>query len=365
MTRYGLVSLLLGVLAWGQATGSKPASTPPKTATPAAAGQKSETPGKPGENPATEAPNIPPDAPVVTINGMCGHPPADKSAASSCNIVITRAEFEKLIDAVQPSMPQRVRRQFATRYANALVMAEKAEQMGLDKNESYVEHMKLARVQVLSQELNKALQEKAGQISDKEIEDYFHNNASKFEEADMERIYIPKVKQPSAADTKLSDEEQQKRTTESEEAMKAEADKLHARAVAGEDFGKLESDAFQAAGITGGSPSALMGKVRRTTLPPNQVAVMDLKAGDISPLITDQNGYFIYKIKSKDNLTLDQVREEIRNTIRAQRMQDSLKAMQESATPTLNEAYFAVAPPTPVPPRPGLGTKPKTSDPDD
>jgi len=38
------------------------------------------------------------------------------------------------------------------------------------------------------------------------------------------------------------------------------------------------------------------------------------------------------------------VREEIVSTLRSQRMQDSLQAIQQSATPELNEKYFAEAP---------------------
>jgi len=365
MTRYGLLCLLLGVLAWGQAASTKPSSATQKSAPTAAAGQQSAAPAsKPAENPAQEASSTPPDAPVITIPGLCDHPPADKTATSSCTTVITRAEFEKLIDSIQPSMPQRSRKQFATRYANALVMAEKAEQMGLDKDASYQEHMKLARIQVLSQELNKALQEKAGQIPDKDLEDYYHSNAPKFEQADMERIFVPKTAQ-LPPDVKLSDEELQKRNKESETAMKAEADKLHTRAVAGEDFNKLQAEAFQAAGITGSAANASMGKIRRNTLPPTQVSVMDMKPGDISSVIVDQNGNFIYKIKAKDTMTLDQAREEIRGTLRSQRMQDSMKAIQDSATPTLNESYFAPPPAPTLQPKPGQSAKPKPTDPDD
>ena len=64
-----------------------------------------------------------------------------------------------MIDAVQPNMSARARREFATRYANALVMAKKAEQMGLDKGPNFEEQMKVARIQILSQEMKKAIEE--------------------------------------------------------------------------------------------------------------------------------------------------------------------------------------------------------------
>ena len=85
------------------------------------------------------------------------------------------------------------RREFATRYANALVMAKKAEQMGLDKGQSFEEQMKVARIQILSQELNREIQREASQISDKEIAEYYQDNSSYFEQAEVERIYIPRT----------------------------------------------------------------------------------------------------------------------------------------------------------------------------
>ena len=343
MTRYGLVCLLLGALAWGQA--STQSQAPQKPMTP---------PGTAAPNGEKEAANVPPDTPVITINGLCANQSADKASADDCKTVITREQFEKMIDAVQPGMPARMRRQFATRYANALVMSQKGEQMGLDKGPDYDEHMKLARLQVLAQELNKALQQKAGEISDKDVEDYYHTNASKFEQAELERIYIPKTQEAPEAkeDEKKTEAEEQKQTEAGEKVMKAEAEKLHTRAAAGGDFAKLQDEAFQTAGIKSGSPSTSMGKMRRTMLPPDQVSVMDLKPGEVSPLITDQNGYFIYKLKSKDTIPMDQAKEEIRGTLKAERFQASMKAIQDSATPTLNDKYFGEA--TPPMMRPGM-----------
>jgi len=84
--------------------------------------------------------------------------------------------------------------------------------------------------------------------------------------------------------------------------------------------------------------------VRRTSLQPAQAEVMNLKTGEVSQLITTPNGYLIYKIGEKDSLPLDKVREEIVSTLRSQRMQASMQAIQQSATPELNEKYFADEP---------------------
>src|SRR5271170_2085962 len=182
MTQYGLVCLLLASMAWGQATSSTPTLATRPSATPA---------GNPAEAQEAEASKVAPDTPVITINGSCENPPTDKTADPNCKTVITRAEFEKIVDAVQPNMPPRARRQLATRYANALVMSQKAHEMGLDQGPKFEERMNLARIQILSQALSQAVQEKAAQISDKDIDDYYHNNSVAYEEVDLQRIFIP------------------------------------------------------------------------------------------------------------------------------------------------------------------------------
>jgi hypothetical protein len=289
--------------------------------------------------PRTKPSTIAPDTPVIMINGLCDDAPANKTTASKCKIIITRAEFERVIDAVQPGMPKRVRREFALDYVDFLRMAKKAEQMGLDKGSNYEEQIRLARIKVLSQDLKRAVQAETSQISERDIEEYYYDNATKFEKAVIDRIYIPKTQQQSFVSDKLSGVDRQERLQESEQVMKEAADNIHARAVAGEEFMKLQVHAYQVAGMKTSAPPTSLA-IRRISLPANQGSVMDLKPGDVSPVLVDPNGYFVYRIESKDSLPLDQVREEIRATLRSQRMQDEMLSIQNSATPTLDESYF-------------------------
>jgi hypothetical protein len=131
--------------------------------------------------------------------------------------------------------------------------------------------------------------------------------------------------------------------------MKKEAADLRARAAAGEDIAKLQEEAYKTAGFKIAPPPAKMEKHRRSSLPPAQVSVMELKSGEISPVIEDVNGYFIYKVGEKNMLPLDQVRSEISNTLRTQRVQQYMRAAEQSATTTLNEEYFTVPPPSAAP----------------
>jgi len=335
MNRYGLVCLLFGALTWGQAS---PSSAPPAQK-PAAGAPNNMAPSAAPTAQEDAASKVAPDAAIITIEGLCDNPPADKTAGS-CSTTITRDQFEKLLQSIQPNLPARARRQFANRYVNALIMSQKAHEMGLDQGPKFDERMKLARIQILSQALSQAIQEKAAQISDQDIQDYYEKSKAEFEEASLKRIYIPKVQQPPASKVKLSAAEQDKRAKAGEAAMKAESAKIRARAVAGEDLTKLQAEAFLVAGIKAKSPTVDMGKVRRSSLPPDQASVMDLKTGAISELISDQSGYYVYKVGAKDTLALDKVQEEIRGSLRAQRMQADMQAAEHSATPKFDETYF-------------------------
>ena len=327
MTRSVLVCLAFGSLSWGQEAVSKTVQADQKPAAPSITTPKAD---ESGESRPAKASKVAPDTPAILIDGLCDNPPAGQTD-SNCRTAITRTQFEKVIAAVQPNMSAPVRREYALRYANSLVMAKKAEQMGLDKGANYEEQMKLARIQVLSRALNKAIQEKASQISDKDIEDYYQHNTARFERAEMDRIYVPK--------TRLSDAGQQERSQEPVQTMREEADNLHARAVAGEEFTKLQTEAYQVAGVKSPAPGTSIG-IRRTSLPPNQVSVMDLKPGEVSLVLADPSGYVIYKVKAKDTLPLDQAREEIKAFLRSRRIEDEMHSIQDASTPTLDESYF-------------------------
>jgi hypothetical protein len=348
MQRYGLVCLLFGALTWGQAA----PQTPPATAAqkPAAAADRDDAdkdqaaPKPPQDNSA----NVPMDATVITVDGLCENSSSDKSAGT-CKTTFTREQFEKILNAVQPNMPARARRQFANRYVNALIMSDKAHDQGLDRGPAFEQKMAIARMQILASMLNQSMQEKASQVSDDDIKDYYEKNKPDFEEVAMQRIFIPKTVQQTSK-VKLTPAEQEKATKAGEATMKAEADKIRARAAAGDDLVKLQEDAFTVAGIKTKAPSTDMGQVRRNGLPPAQASVMDLKTGAVSEVFSDASGYFVYKVGAKDTLPLDKAEDEIKGTLRGQRLQAEMKNVQQSATINLDEAYFGPD----VPMRPGM-----------
>ena len=291
---------------------------------------KSALPSAPSESqhhddddqpPPPSATAVSPDSPVITVEGLCNPAPgAAKSSGSTgartgaasepakkesthsssavsspgCKTVVTKAQFEKLVNALNPEMPATVRRQLAESYPRLLLFAGRARELGLDQDPSFPEMMRFASVQLLTQTLNRYFQQQAKKISDADVESYYKENAIKFQRADLLRIFVP-AQTRQAAKTPSG----QPSGTAPDSSMKLLAEKMHARAVAGEDFQQLQKEAFEAAGIASGSPNVSMGKMAAIGLPLNHQKVLELEPGQASEVIADSSGYYIYKIVSK------------------------------------------------------------------
>ena len=285
------------------------------------------------------AAQVPMDAPVLTIKGFCPNQsgqPAKSSDKNACQTVMTRAQFEQLASAIRPNVSASVKQQLASLYPRMLVMSQKAEELGLDKLPPYEQMIAFSRMQILSQGLTRKLQQQAA-ISDKEISDYYREHAAEFEEYTLERLFVPLRKQPADPKNQGAGE---MRVGQMDLADLAE--NLRKRAAAGEDLLQLQKEAFAQAGITVASPNVNMGKVRRSALPANQSAVTELKAGQVSEVISDAAGHYIYKLDAKGEIPPEQARTEIQRTLENQRAQDELDKIQRSYSTEINEAYFGV-----------------------
>jgi peptidyl-prolyl cis-trans isomerase C len=342
MIRRALVCLLFATMAWSQAANSNATSSP---ATPTAPSGQAASDSQPGSAPAPD--QVPMDKVVLTIPGVCDNAAANPAPAD-CKTTMTRAQFEALVKAVAPNMPPQAHRQLAQRYASAMVMAQEAQKEGLDKGPRYEEMQKLSRMQTLAQLLGESLREKAGQISDSDIEDYYKKNPDNFQEGNFERIFIPITKQPVESKVKPTPAQTKLQEKTGKAAMKTEAASIQKRAAASGNFEKLQAEAFTTAGMKSPAPNTKMEKIRKSNLPAEQQSVFDLKAGEVSPLITDESGYFVYKAGEKKTPPVEEVKEEIKNKLRAQRLQDSMQSVQKMATPTLDETYFAAPPANPM-----------------
>ncbi len=377
MRKSWLLCVLLGTLAWGQAPPSAP---PPPQAAPAAAADTSAS--------------VPDSAAVITVQGVCPATPkpaaakgttakpataAKEPAASTvdCKTVITKAQFEKMANNLAPNISPQMKKQLASVLPRLIAMSAEAKKEGLDKSPEYDERVKFNRMQILTQVLQQKIQEDAAKVPDADIEKYYKDHPETFEQYNVDRLFIPKTKQvendakeenekdkdekPTEEQQKAKQAEEKAKADEAEQSMTKLAEDLRARAAAGEDFVKLQKEAFEAAGMKIESPTVNLPNVRRSGLPAAHAIAFDLKPGEVSQVITDTGGHYVYKVISKTQMTLDQAKAEIHSKLQNDRMRDKMDKLNASFKVDTNQAYFGpggVNPPTPRMPRPGMMAPP-------
>jgi parvulin-like peptidyl-prolyl cis-trans isomerase-like protein len=360
MRKSWLMCVLLGTLAWGQAA---PSSPPPP--------QPAQAP------PADTSAAVPPEAAVITVMGVCPAQPktaaakgtaakpvtAAKTLAADCKTVITKAQFEELAKALIPNVTPQAKKQLAGVLPRFIGMSSEAKKKGLDKTAQFDQTVKFAKMQILTSALQRNITDEAAKVPPEEIEKYYKEHAETFEQFNLDRLFVPRTKQGDTEakeedekDEKLSEEakkakeaEEKTKADEAEQAMAKLAESLRVRAAAGEDFAKLQKEAFDAAGMKIESPTVTLPNTRRTGLPPAHAAVFELKPGEVSQVISDSGGHYIYKVNSKDHISLDQATNEIHSKLQNDRTREMMDKVNSSFKVETNDMYFGPG---------GVGTAP-------
>jgi len=163
MRGFWLVGVLIAAITWAQMKSATPAAT---SNVPSAWGMARDSAQ------AVPAVSVAPDTAVLTIKGLCAESASNSSIRSSnpdCETVITRAQFERLVEVLHADKDSQTRLQLSTAYTQLLVMAHEAERRGVDKEPRFQERLRFARVQILSQELTRELREETSQVPEKDI----------------------------------------------------------------------------------------------------------------------------------------------------------------------------------------------------
>lgn len=336
---------------------TNPAPQPPSTTNPSPAPK----PASPPETAPDTAAAVPATQPVITIQGVCATSPAKRTGTaatgkkspattpadpSACKTLITKSQFDKLLDAVNTShqnVSPAMRRNLAQVYVELLTFNQAAQKAGIDKNPSFAEVLRLQRMQLLKEFYRRYLEEKYRNPPASEIQAYYEKNLTKYEEIKLSRIFIP-AKNPSA---------QNKDDWEKKAAQVA--NDIHDRAAKGEDFEKLQKEAYTTLGLTITPPSTAMGSRRKGMMSPQEEQeLFTLRAGELSKVEQQPAGYVIYKIDSRQTLSADQVKDEISRELFRQKLDTQLKAITAAVHADFNDQYFGPAPP----PRPPVGAGP-------
>jgi hypothetical protein len=323
MYKFVALTLLATACAAGAQTGAE--SDPAK--------QPSTTSGKdkPASAP-TEKIQVAPDAPIITVHGLCPDKPAGTDPKSpECETIVTRAQFEHMVEMLAPNIPPSARQQLAGDYTRMLVLSDEARKRGLDKTERYNEILAFMKMRILQQELLSNVQEKA-KPSAAEVQKYYDDNKDKYEELTLKRVFVPR--NSPAADLQTPG------ANKTDDQLQAEGEKTRARLAAGEDFDKVQKEVYEAAGYKTPPPPTSIPNWRQDAVPAQQKSLFQLNRGDLSKVIVEAPGAYIYKVEAKEITPFSQVKPEIESQLQNQHVQQQMEALTNSIKPDINQAYF-------------------------
>lgn len=292
----------------------------------AAARAQSADSDAPAKLPSTET--LPRNYPVLTVHGICSA--ARTAKPRDCKTVVTRAEFEKLVNALNPAMSKYERRQLADNYAHILTLSHEAIKRGMDKDPKVLERLRYNRLRILAGEMATDIYEEAMRTPESEADRYYEEHKENFRRYSLERIFVPKEKQGE-----LAGKDPENGAAE----LRALADQVRSRAVAGEDFDKLQKEVIAASGIKG-EMDVHLKDISRRGVPEAHKQIFDLPAGEVSPLITDDTGYYLYRIVSSEIAPLKDVRQLALTEIQSAKQAKAFQKIDEAAKADVNQNYF-------------------------
>lgn len=302
-------------------------------------GQASSVPLKPNP-PVDSASAVKDTEPVITIRGICAEEAGSKKQPGNpCNKQITRKEFERLMNALNPggqSVSTNGRQNLAQAYVEALAFADAARKDGTEDTDEFREVMFWVRLRTIADLYRRNLQEKYRNPEPAEIDTYYQEHLGSFERVHLLRILVPR--ENSSVDK-----------SEFDKKALAAAQAARKRAVNGEAIEQIQKDVYAGLGLEQ-PPATDLGTYQRADFMEKEAAdVFSLQPGEVSPLETEIKSYVIYKVASKETLKEAQVKADIIHEIAQQKYRDALKAVMDSTQADFNEQYFGkMAPKLPL-----------------
>ncbi len=343
-----LTALLLATVAVAQAAENV---TPKSAPAPGGAPQPVNT-AQAGAMPKPAAPaasgdvKLSPNDPVIVVAGLCdpvAAAPAKHKTRMPCKTVVTRAQFDALADAIQPHMDPVSKAQLAASYPQLLLMQREFRRRSLDNDVKVKQMIAFAKLRAEADEAEKALKVQAGVIPEAEIQRYYNENLKQYEQTELLRLYIP-----YAQNDKQGAHHQQGPMNSNEpgkdDAARPLADSLHDRAAAGENFDNLQVEAYRVAGLTSTPPDTNIGKHTADDMSEDHRKLISMAVGEVSPVMKGPNGYYIYKVLSKDTRPIEKVHAEINSALTQVKIATFKKQMDLSVHTQFNSDYFLTDP---------------------
>jgi hypothetical protein len=302
------------------------------------------------------ASQIPPETPVITIEGLCADelvvgrdmPTASTASPAStptgtpdktaCKTVITRAEFETLLYSMDPVGSDRAKTMLISRYPDMILFAKKARDLGLDKDPRVQAKIKYQYLENLDLALMARMKDEAFGVPEPVLEKFYREHPDRFVFIELLRIDVPKQKQHPDASGSAGAAKVDPAAEERE--MEKVARAIRREAIAGGSFEKLEAKAYKLAGETDDPPDTDLGDKWTIDTLPKEFArtIFDLKPGQVSPLIDTSQAFMIYKLVSKQKIPWSEAKSRAATLMDL----DSAQVIRESVKTELNSQYFSI-----------------------
>lgn len=259
---------------------------------------------------------------------------------------IRQSEFEAAIKTLSEEQQQFAngpgKKMFAEEYARMRVLAATAVKNGVEKDPEFQNQLRVIREQLLAnRQLTKMID--SIKVTDEELQKLYDSRKSEFEKVQARHILIAFKGSRAAQPGK-------KELTEEEAKAKAEA--LRKQIVGGADFAevaKKESD-DTVSGERGGD----LGEFGRGQMVPEfETAAFAAKVGEVPPVVKTEFGYHVIQVQKHDATPMADVRAELENEVKRERLQKMIEEAKAAAKIQLDEKFFAepapAAPATPAP----------------
>ena len=286
--------------------------------------------------------SVPPTTAVLAMNGVCDTSQKAKGA-TGCRILITKAEMEDLLRVVQPNASPTEQHQFEINYLKLAAAAGEAQRRHLEADPQVAEQIrtqeKLVRMQVLANLLYRNVEKQANDVPAAELEKYYQDHRDDYKQEEVLRVYIPKT--PSAVNGQAADLA----------ILKAMAEDVRKRALAGEDFDSLQKDVFVNLGIKGTPPATKVTVTKLTKLPAAERPALALDTGSVSDVVETAVTFVVLKMESRGVIPLESAKADVVNAVQHERMQAQIREITENGKTQFNLSYLELpAAPDVLPP---------------
>jgi len=266
-----------------------------------------------------------PDAVVATVNGRG----------------LTAGDIGRIFSGASPQIRQNFatnRKEVLQQYALMLRLVKAAEKEDLPAKSPYKEQLEWVRA-------NQLMQAKVDNYSNHIIvrpedeRDFYEASLDKYREARVKILYI------SFAATSSPEPQADGRPVLSEEEASAKIESLRQQVLEGTDFVKLVGEHSEDS--TSAAKDGDFGTIRRSDNIPEHIkdAIFSCKAGEVSEVVRQPNGFYLFRVEEIGTRSLDEVRNEVNREAKNAKFQEWFESVRNSVEIAYdNEAYFSQEP---------------------